>query len=279
MGKKILEKIQGAFYALGIELIKCDSLYEFEYEHLLMFLSVDAKADSIAFLSGVVDSGFGNMNKHIFETALDVAVDFHKGYSGEWNDDVPYFASPEYSLKEVKSVTAEWLEKELKAFFDAYMFLEANIHILCDPDMFGLDQEEKNKAGLMTPEELEAMILKDFIAETGFINIDAQDIKRIQESSDFIDGNRKVCPAKDVKSNLQAALDELKSAHPDVTLSRLAVNLLFNQESELHMEDMAALQSVLGSLEDVEIIWGIGKNDDKKDGNISICVLAGYKNS
>lgn len=136
MGKKILEKIQGTFHALGIVLIKCDSLYEFEYEHLLMFLSVDAKADNIAFLSGVVDSGFGNMNKHIFETALDVAVDFHKGYSGEWNDDVPYFASPEYSLNEVKSVTVEWLEKELKAFFDAYMFLEANIHILCDPDMF-----------------------------------------------------------------------------------------------------------------------------------------------
>lgn len=121
-----------AFDCLGIELKKFHTLYEFEYEHIPMFLSIEAKDQSIVFLTYVVESGDINMDKSVLEMALDVVDEFHKDYYGDWNDGIPYFASPCFSVKNVKEIKVEWLEEQLKAFYDAYVFLEANIHLLCD---------------------------------------------------------------------------------------------------------------------------------------------------
>lgn len=132
MNKKILNKIQGAFDSLGIELKKSQDLYEFEYEHIPMFLSIEAKDQSIIFLTYVADSGDISMDKSVLEIALNVVDEFHKGYYGDWNDGITYFASPCFSVKNVKEVKADWQEKQLKAFYDAYVFLEANIYLLCD---------------------------------------------------------------------------------------------------------------------------------------------------
>jgi len=278
MSKRIINKLTGAFQGLCIELKKSGSLYEFEYEHIPMLLSVDASDQSVAFITHVVDSGDVCMNQSIFETALDVVDGFHKDCCGDWNDGVPYFVSPGYSLEGIKSVTADWLKEELKEFYDAYLFLETNIHLLCDTSIFGLAAEGVVKSSVMSDEELEAMILKDFIANTGLICIDADDIKMIRDNSDFMDGCRKACYAKDMKEHLQSALAELTEAHPDARLKRIAIKLLFNKESELMMEEMSAINEVLGTLDDVELIWGIGRNEDTHDGKIAICVVAGFKN-
>jgi hypothetical protein len=279
MSKRVLNKINGAFQSLGIELKKGRSLYEFEYEHIYMFLSMDAKDQSIAFITYVVDSGNVSMNEDILNTALDVVEGFHEDYSGDWNEGVPYFVSPCYELRGIKAITEEWLQEQLKAFYDAYMFLEANIHLLCDTSIFGLAAEGVVKSSVMSDEELEAMILKDFIANTGLICIDAGDIKMIRDNSDFMDGNRKTCYAKDMKEHLQTTLTELIEAHPDARLERVAVKLLFNKESELMMEEMSAINEVFDNLEDVELIWGIGRNENSHDGKIAICIVAGFRNN
>ena len=52
--------------------------------------------------------------------------------------------SPCYELIGFKEVSAEWLQEQLKAFYDAYMFLEANIHLLCDTSLFGIAKENIN---------------------------------------------------------------------------------------------------------------------------------------
>lgn len=137
MSNKILKKVKKAFEGLGVELKKGKTLYEFEYEHVLMFLSLDNEEQSIAFVTYVVDSGDTEMDQSTLETALDIVDGFHKDCCGDWNDGVPYFVSPCYELKGIKEVSPEWLNEELKAFFDAYMFLEANIHLLCDTCLFG----------------------------------------------------------------------------------------------------------------------------------------------
>ena len=278
MSKRILNKLIGAFQDLGIELTKNGSFYEFEYEHIPMLLSMDASDQSIAFITHVVDSGDVSMNQGIFETALDVVDGFHKDCCGDWNDGVPYFVSPGYSLNGIKTVSSDWLKEQLKEFFDAYMFLEANIHLLCDTSIFGLAAEGVVKSSVMSDEELEAMILKDFIANTGLICIDAGDIKMIRDQSDFMDGNRKTCYAKELKEHLQATLTELTEAHPDARLERVAIKLLFNKESELMMEEMSAINEVFDNLENVELIWGIGRNENSLDGKIAICIVAGFKN-
>ena len=278
MSKRILNKMTGAFQDLGIELTKNGAFYEFEYEHIPMLLSMDASDQSVCFITHVVESGDVSMNENILNTALDVVEGFHKDCCGDWNDGVPYFVSPCFSLDGIKTVTSDWLHEQIKEFYDAYMFLEANIHLLCDTSIFGLAADGVVKSSVMSDEELEAMVLKDFVANKGLICIDAGDIKMIRDNSDFMDGNRKACYAKDMKEHLQSALTELTEAHANARLERVAIKLLFNKESELMMEEMSAINEVFQNLDDVELIWGIGRNEDSYDGKIAICVVAGFKN-
>ncbi len=278
MSKRIMNKLTGAFQGLGIELAKSGSFYEFEYEHIPMLLSLDASDQSVCFITHVVESGDVSMNESILNTALDVVEGFHEDCCGDWNDGVPYFVSPCYSLEGIKTVTSDWLQEQLKEFYDAYMFLEANIHLLCDTSIFGIAAQGVVRASVMSDEELEAMILKDFVANKSLICIDAGDIKMIRDNCDFMDGNRKTCYAKDMKEHLQSALTELTEAHVDARLERVAIKLLFNKESELMMEEMSAINEVFGNLEDVELIWGIGRNEDSNDGKIAICIVAGFEN-
>ena len=279
MSKRIMNKLTGAFQSLGIDLAKSGSFYEFEYEHIPMLLSMDASDQSIAFITHVVESGDVSMDETILNTALDVVEGFHEDCCGDWNDGVPYFVSPCYSLEGIKTVTSDWLQEQLKDFYDAYMFLEANIHLLCDTGIFGIAAQGVVRPSVMSDEELEAMILKDFVANKGLICIDAGDIKMIRDDSDFMDGNRKTCYAKDMKEYLQSALTELTEAHSGARLERVAIKLLFNKESELMMEEMSAINDVFGNLDDVELIWGIGRNENSHDGKIAICVVAGFKNT
>lgn len=278
MSKKVLSKVQGGFQSLGIELKKENNLYEFEYDNVLMFLSIDTKDQSIAFVTYVVDSGNDiNMDEGILQTALGVVNGFHEDCSGDWNEGVPYFVSPCYDLKGIKEVSSEWLQQKLKAFFDAYMFLEANIHLLCDTSIFGLSKQGVVQSSIMSKEEVETMIVKDFIADVGLICIDAGDIVAIRQDSDFMDGCKKMCYAKEIKENLQSAIGEMVKAHSDAKLSHLAVKLLFNKESELMMDEVSALGEVFDSLKETEIVWGIGKNNNPQNGKISICIVGGFK--
>ena len=145
MNRTMIKELREAFQKLGIELAKSGTFYEFEFEHIPMLLSIDATDHSFAFVSLVVDSGDGNLNESILNTALDVVESFHKDCCGAWNEGTPYFASQSYSFKEVKSVSSDWLKEQLKAFYDAFLFLEANIHLLCDSSIWAsIDRIDKS---------------------------------------------------------------------------------------------------------------------------------------
>lgn len=157
MSKRILNKLTGAFQNLGIDMTKSGLFYEFEYEHIPMFLSMDASDQSVCFVTYVVESGDVSMDENILKTALDVVEEFHEDCCGDWNDGVPYFVSPCYSLEGIKTVTSDWLQEQLKEFYDAYMFLEANIHLLCETSIFGIAAQGVVRASVMSDEELEAI--------------------------------------------------------------------------------------------------------------------------
>ena len=144
MNRLIIKNLKEAFQMLGIELAQSGSFYEFEFEHIPMFLSIDADDHSFAFVSLVVDSSDGSLNESVLNSALDILEGFYKDFCCDWNDSMPYFASPSYSLKGVKTVSPDWLKEQLKAFCEAYLFLEANIHLLCDSSIWGLT-DGKNK--------------------------------------------------------------------------------------------------------------------------------------
>lgn len=129
----------------------------------------------------------------------------------------------------------------------------------------------------MTEKELETMIQQDFLADTAMICIDAEDLKTIRAKSDFIDGGRAIVLTKELRGKLQSVLDELKTAHADDKLTHLAVKLLLSKEAELMMQEMAVLHEVFDTLQDIEIIWGIGSDEKLQNGEIAICVVAGFK--
>ncbi len=145
MSKMTIKNLQVAFQKLGIELAPSGSFYAFEFEHIPMLLSINAADHSFAFVSLVIDSSDRSMDERVLNTALDVVEGFHKDCSGDWNEGTPYFASPSYSLKGSKTISTDWLKEQLKAFYDAFLFLEANIHLLCDSSIWGMsDGIDKN---------------------------------------------------------------------------------------------------------------------------------------
>lgn len=147
MNRIMIKNLREGFQKLGIELAKSGAFYEFEFEHIPMLLSIDTADHSFAFVSLVIDSGYGSLNESIMNTALDVVEGFHKECFGDWNEGTPYFASPSYSLKEVKTVSSDWLKEQLKEFYDAFLFLEANIYLLCDSSIWesidGIDKSNQ----------------------------------------------------------------------------------------------------------------------------------------
>ena len=129
------------------------------------------------------------------------------------------------------------------------------------------------------PAPVEVMIAKDFIKNVSLLGVDAGDIKAIKENSDFLDGCKKYCYAKEMKVCLQTAIDNMSKAHADAKLAHLGVKLLLNKESELMLDEISTLGDVFNNLEGVEVVWGIGKNDSPQNGKIAICVVGGFMNN
>ena len=130
----------------------------------------------------------------------------------------------------------------------------------------------------MEKEKLEQLIQQDFIENNSLICIDENDMEKLRTDSDFMDGCKRACFAKEMNAHLLAALDEVRNSHAGAKLKRLAIKLLFNRESELMMEEMSGLSEVFDTLGDVDVMWGIGRNDNFLNGKIAICVVAGFKN-
>ena len=133
--KGVLPKLREAFQQLGMEMKRNGSFYELEYKKVFMFLSIYEDEWTFAIFTYVIDST-GNLDGQMLSTAIDVVEGIYDCYSGGWNDGVPYFSSPEFNVGEGVEVTAEWLGRQLKEFWDAYMFLQVNLHMLGDRTIF-----------------------------------------------------------------------------------------------------------------------------------------------
>lgn len=96
-----------------------------------MLLFLDNDTAMFAFIAYVVDVQ-GGMSEDDLTIALDVLDDSYKNYLGSWNDGMPYFVSPRYFIGDGVEVTGEWIRERLKEFWDAYMFLQANLFLIGD---------------------------------------------------------------------------------------------------------------------------------------------------
>lgn len=126
---KTWNKIKEPFKELGIELKKNNNMYEFEYNQTQMFLYVVEEEEMFlftAFVAGVEK----REDKEKLDIALDIVNVPHCVYSASWTGRDAIFASSFYRLKNKKQVSEKWLSVELKKYWDAYMYFEANIFLL-----------------------------------------------------------------------------------------------------------------------------------------------------
>ncbi len=143
MCKELYVKLESVFQDLGLELKRSGSSLEFEYENMPVLLSVDVENQSFTFMTYVAIAGDDDMGESTLNMALDVVAHFHNGYFVDWNDGFPYFASPCYSLKCNKNMSVDWMKDRLKEFYDAYSFLDVNLHLVSDNSI--LDEVQRTK--------------------------------------------------------------------------------------------------------------------------------------
>ena len=140
----VLAKLRKALREIGVKLIRHGSIHEVEYKGVIMLLIINEKDGTFAICTHVFDAN-GNLNEQTLNMALDVIDGIYECYSGGWNGGVAYFSSPSFQIGMDVDVTAEWLEGQLKEFWDAFMFLQANIHLMGDKSVFSGFEEKETK--------------------------------------------------------------------------------------------------------------------------------------
>ena len=140
----VFSKLRAALQEMGVDLISHGSFHEVEYNGIVMLLNINETDGTFAVSTYVFDTN-GSLNEQSLDIALEVIDDLYDCYSGGWNGGVPYFVSPAYHIGNGVDVTAEWLEMTLKEFWDAFMFLQANIHLMGDESVFSEMTEKDTK--------------------------------------------------------------------------------------------------------------------------------------
>ena len=246
---RCIYKLKKAAVGLNIKMSRSGSFYELEYEHLPILLSVSNEDDTFVLISHVYDTQ-DCLDEQQLKIALDVVDGYHENYSGDWNDGVPYFASPEYYIGHGVDVTPEWFEKQLKEFWEAFTFLQANIHLLGDASIMNSIGLSKASSNVMDEQALNSMIAKRYICDNSMIAITANDISRIKKESDFIDGCEEVSSETGVKETLIAMSDKLRAAHPDAKLNRFAIKFITKATKKLNLDMFNAINEFLDTLQD-----------------------------
>lgn len=272
---RCIYKLKKAAVGLNIKMSRSGSFYELEYEHLPILLSVSNEDDTFVLISHVYDTQ-DCLDEQQLKIALDVVDGYHENYSGDWNDGVPYFASPEYYIGHGVDVTPEWFEKQLKEFWEAFTFLQANTHLLGDASIMNSIGLSKASSNVMDEQALNSMIAKRYICDNSMIAITANDISRIKKESDFIDGCEEVSSETGVKETLIAMSDKLRAAHPDAKLNRFAIKFITKATKELNLDMFNAINEFLDTLQDdFDVIWGLSTAEDVES-DVLVCMVCGY---
>lgn len=134
----MIDKLIKGCSQLGLEAKEIKGFLKLEYESIPMLLTPDEKGNSFGIAALVVDTQ-GSLDKQLFEIALNVVTNLHKDYCGSWHNGIPFFSSFDYPVKPGADLDPQWLDMKLKEFWEAYVFLQANMYILCDGSLLPED--------------------------------------------------------------------------------------------------------------------------------------------
>jgi hypothetical protein len=130
--------------------------------------------------------------------------------------------------------------------------------------------------GVTTPQEMAEYVQEYVVENTGLINLDYQDalatLRGVKEGDGMV--------IQSEKDNLQSTLEEcetkLKNAHPNMTMTKLLLQIIVPQQSILMMDDIQMLGDYISSLGDnLQTVWGIAsRNDDS--GKYKLFIMVGF---
>ena len=125
--------------------------------------------------------------------------------------------------------------------------------------------------------DLEKMIAEEILANKGIIALDDNDVKKLRDGSDFMDGTVVDGKLDDLGELASKAISSLKGAHPQEVLTMLLMNIRVAKGSELIMCQLAPINELLCDLgDDIFFVWGIEVNAPVCD-EVRLCVLGGFK--
>lgn len=128
---KTYNKIARVLDKLGYKYKKEGAICSFETDTFEYLIYIDEETETFS-INEYVMGLKGNLTKEEFEMALDVTKHFHNEYDGDWNEGISYFYSPAYSLKCIKTISQEQMNKIVEEFFEAYSFMSANACMVTD---------------------------------------------------------------------------------------------------------------------------------------------------
>ena len=123
---------------------------------------------------------------------------------------------------------------------------------------------------------VETIIADDFLANKGIIELDANDIQKLKDGSDYIDGVSIDGKLDDLGGLAVKAVTLIKDYHPNDDLALLMLKIRVAKGSNLIMNQLGSINDLFCDLgDDISVMWGIEFDAPLSD-EVRVCVLGGF---
>jgi len=134
-----------------------------------------------------------------------------------------------------------------------------------------------SKETLHVQSNVEVMIEEEILVNKGIIRLDENDVQKVRDASDFLDGATVEGKSENLGELANEAVAQIKNRHSNDKLAVLMLKMRVAQGSDLLMEQFGAIHDLFEQLgEDILVMWGIEKDAPITD-EIRICAIGGFK--
>lgn len=121
----------------------------------------------------------------------------------------------------------------------------------------------------MKEQELNNMINNFILNRDGIMTIERSDVNKIRNAGTLMDGGQATCESALLYTTLQQVFTSIVTSHPDKKAKAALVQLEANDLDQAH----TAVPSFLDTLDDIDAVWSIARNDNLSKDSVKIYML------
>ena len=130
---------------------------------------------------------------------------------------------------------------------------------------------------IMTNSDLEKMIAEEILANNNLFGFDSNDIQKLKDYSDFIDGTVVNGKPDDLGKLADEALTQIKEAHPHSRLTMLMFKIKVAKGHYLTLEQLDAFNCIFRAPKyDIPMMYAL-ETDAPIPDKVRLCLLCGLK--